>query len=90
MEKKSFQAFRLLLLGRSGVGKTYNGMAFCLRLIKQKIFSPKRVLVISATWKSDPSQEELIKYCSEKYRAFRENNCFETIELGLLDKLFET
>lgn len=89
MEKKSFQAFRLLLLGRSGVGKTYNGMAYCLSLIKKKIFNPKRVLIISATWKSDPSQQELISYCDEKYKKFREMNCFETIDLELLDRLFE-
>lgn len=45
----------MLLLGRSGVGKTYNGLKYTLGLIKKKIFSPKRVLVISKTWKSDDS-----------------------------------
>ena len=55
MDKKIFTAFRLLLLGRSGVGKTYNGLIWSLNLVKEGIFSPKRVILISKTWKSDPS-----------------------------------
>lgn len=81
---------RLLLLGRSGTGKTFNGMKYCLKLIKAKIFNPKRVLVVSSTWKSDPSQQELIEYCQDKYKKFKENNCFEDINLDLLAKLYTT
>jgi 2-hydroxy-3-keto-5-methylthiopentenyl-1-phosphate phosphatase len=80
----------MLLLGRSGTGKTYNGMKYVLGLVEKKIFSPKRVLIISATWKSDPSQQELITYCQEKYKKFKEYNCFEEIDLELLDRIFET
>ncbi len=54
MDKK-FSPFRLLLLGRSGVGKTYNGLKWSLDLVKQGTFKPKRVILISKTWKSDPS-----------------------------------
>ncbi len=73
MESKimPFSAFRLLLLGRSGVGKTYNGLAWALELIKKGTFKAKRVLLISKTWKSDPSQEQFVKYCQSKYSGFR-------------------
>jgi hypothetical protein len=66
MESKKqmpFSAFRLLLLGRSGVGKTYNGLKWALDLVKDGTFKAKRVVLISKTWKSDPSQEEFVKYC---------------------------
>lgn len=53
--EKQFTAFRLLLLGRSGVGKTYNGLKWSLDLVKKGVFKPKRVILISKTWKSDPS-----------------------------------
>ena len=56
MEKSKFQAFRMLLLGRSGVGKTYNGLKWALDFVKKGTFKPKRVLIVSKTWKSDPSQ----------------------------------
>jgi hypothetical protein len=80
----------MLLLGRSGVGKTYSGLKHSLELIKEGLFDPRRVVLISATWKSDSSQEELIKYCSSKYKEFKENNCYENIDLDFLEKLFET
>ena len=55
MSKQNFQAFRLLALGRSGTGKTYNTMKWAMDLIKLEVFKPKRILLISKTWKSDPS-----------------------------------
>jgi len=54
-DKKGFTAQRILLLGRSGVGKTYSGCKYLLQLIKDGIFSPRRVVVVSKTWKSDDS-----------------------------------
>lgn len=50
--------FRLLLLGRSGVGKTYNGLAWVLTLLKDKRsgYTPQRTILVSQTWRSDPSQ----------------------------------
>jgi predicted NACHT family NTPase len=58
-DTKDVSAQRILLLGRSGVGKTYNGCKYLLSLIKEGVFSPRRVVVVSKTWKSDPSQKEL-------------------------------
>lgn len=55
MPKDKIDPFRMLLLGRSGVGKTYNGLKWALKLIKEKHFKPRRVVIISKTWKSDPS-----------------------------------
>lgn len=60
VEKNDFTAKRILLLGRSGVGKTYNGLRYILNFIKQGIFKPSRVILVSKTWKSDSSQEELV------------------------------
>lgn len=54
-DKKDVTAQRILLLGRSGVGKTYNGCKYLLKLITDGVFSPRRVVVVSKTWKSDPS-----------------------------------
>ena len=85
-----FPAFRLLLLGRSGVGKTYNGLRWALDLVKQGVFKAKRVVLISKTWKSDPSQEEFVKYCQSQYKGFREHNCLEDVDTKLLTKMFDT
>lgn len=70
MNKTNFKAERILLLGRSGVGKTFNGMKYILELMKKKIFSPRRTLLISYTYKSDPSQKEFVEYCTQKYKNF--------------------
>lgn len=45
--KTKFTPFRLLLLGRSGTGKTYNGMDYILELIEKKLFEAKRVIIMS-------------------------------------------
>ena len=87
---KNFQAFRLLLLGRSGVGKTYNGLKWSLKLIQEGVFAPKRVILISKTWKSDPSQSDLVKFCKSKYKGWAEYNAFEDVDTELLTTLFET
>jgi hypothetical protein len=88
-DNRDFVAQRILLLGRSGVGKTYNGCKYLLNLIKEGVFSPRRVVVISKTWKSDPSQEELIKHCQKAYSGFMTNNCMEDVDVEFLKKLFE-
>lgn len=88
-DKKGFTAQRILLLGRSGVGKTYAGCRYLLDLIKAGIFSPRRVVIVSKTWKSDDSQKDLIKYCQKAYDGFTKNNCFEDIDVEFLRKLFD-
>lgn len=90
MNKSNFNAFRMLLLGRSGVGKTYNGLKWALDYVKKGLFKPKRVLIVSKTWRSDPSQEEFISYCQKKYDKFKDMNCFEELDLDLIAKLFDT
>lgn len=71
------------------MGKTFNGCKYLLKLIMDGIFSPRRVVVVSKTWRSDPSQEELIKYCQKAYDGFKTNNCFEEVDIDFLKKLFE-
>jgi len=53
------------------------------------VFSPRRVVIVSKTWKSDPSQKELIDYCSKAYDGFKKNNCFEDVDVDFLKKLFD-
>ena len=53
------------------------------------MFSPRRVVIVSKTWKSDPSQKELIDYCSKAYDGFKKNNCFEDVDVDFLKKLFD-
>jgi hypothetical protein len=94
MEKKNssekFTAFRLLLLGRSGVGKTMNGLKWALDLVEKGVFEPQRVLLISKTWKSDPSQEAFVKYCAKHYKGWKENNAFEDVDVDILAQIFDT
>lgn len=59
-----------------------------LDLVKAGIFSPRRVIVVSKTWKSDDSQKDLIAYCQKAYDGFKKNNCFEDIDIEFLHKLF--
>jgi hypothetical protein len=47
------------------------------------------VVLISKTWKSDPSQKELIDYCQKEYAGFKKNNCMEDVDIDFLKKLFE-
>ena len=58
-------------------------------MIMDGIFHPKRVILVSKTFKTDPSQSEFIDYCSKKYNRFVEENCFEDVDLQLLNALFE-
>jgi hypothetical protein len=78
----------MLLLGRSGVGKSYSGLVYCLTLLKKKWFSPERVLLISKTWKSDPSQKPLVDYCTKNHKDWDKTNAFEDIDTELLRTLF--
>ncbi len=48
------------------------------------------MLLISKTWKSDPSQEEFVKYCSGRYKGWKENNAFEDVDVDILTQLFDT
>lgn len=43
---------------------------------------------MSQTFKSDPSMQDLIKFCKEKYSNFIEYNCFEEINTDLINKVF--
>jgi hypothetical protein len=56
-----------------------------------KQWSPKRVIIISKTYKSDPSIKPLIDLCKEKKKDFEKNNCFSEVKEGIdfLTKLVE-
>lgn len=51
------------MLGRSGTGKSYSAIKYVVSLIKEGYIEAKCVVLMSATWKSDPSQKELVDYC---------------------------
>lgn len=51
-----------------------------------------RVVLISRTYKSDPSQAEFVKYCSKKYPEWTQSNAYEELDdaLELLMGIFTT
>jgi hypothetical protein len=58
--------------------------------VKRGFISPKRLIVFSATWKSDPSVKDLIDYCQSKNKRFKDDHCFEVIDTTLIMKIYET
>jgi hypothetical protein len=54
-KKKEFQAFRLLAVAPSNYGKSYAISHYVLEKMRQGMFHPKRIIIISPTHKSDPS-----------------------------------
>jgi hypothetical protein len=88
-QKASFTPFRLALIARSNVGKTYCGSRYVLSLVKAGIFKPSRVVIMSKTYKSDSSIKELLDYCESKYENFKEKNCFEEINTNLINAIYQ-
>lgn len=43
---------------------------FIIDHIKKRHFHPKRIILFSKTFKTDPSQQKLIEFCKEKYKKF--------------------
>ena len=55
MNKREFQAFRLLAIAPSNYGKSYAISKYVLDLLAKKIFNARRIIIISPTHRSDPS-----------------------------------
>ena len=60
-----------------------------MKLMKEGLISPKRLLVFSATWKTDPSVRELIDFCQSKNKRFEDDHCFEVINTDLIKTIYE-
>lgn len=87
-ESQLFEAFRALFIAPSNYGKSHLIANFVLsRLHKQ--FHPKRIIIFSKTYKSDPSQLQLINECEKKVPNFMQSNCFEFIDPVMLDNIFQ-
>ena len=67
---KSMKPFRMGVFARSGGGKSYMTFKWILQLLKSGFVSPERTILISRTYKSDPSQKELVDYCKSQYKAW--------------------
>ena len=52
---RAYKTERLLMLGRSGTGKSYSAIKYVVSLLKEGSIEAKNVVLMSATWKSDPS-----------------------------------
>lgn len=86
-----FPPIRALVLANSGQGKTTYIAKFIIDRLKKQ-WSPKRVIIISKTFKADTSIKPLIDACSKVKPKFRETNCFEDVDKGIefLDELIKT
>jgi vacuolar-type H+-ATPase catalytic subunit A/Vma1 len=93
MIKKSAEhpPIRGLILANSGQGKTY-WLSDYVRSLLGKQWSPKRVIIISKTFKSDSSIAPLIEVCRMKKKNFLEQNCFDDVDAGVkfLTQLVDT
>lgn len=87
--KPTYEAVKLLVIARSMYGKTVLVAKWVKQMIIAKNVSPKRVLLYSKTYRTDPSMYELIMYCKSKYPGFEENNCHEKIDMDFMTQLFE-
>ena len=80
---------RLLAVAPSQYGKTYAVVHWLCKLIRQKEWHPKRVIIISPTAKTDDSMEPLISLCESKCPNFKETNMYESVDEGMLLSLYD-
>jgi hypothetical protein len=80
MDKKDIKPFRMGVFARSGGGKSMMTFAYALDLLKGGFVDTNRVVLISRTWKSDPSQSEFVTYCKKKVEHWIDNNAFEELK----------
>jgi len=52
---KDYKTERILLLGRSGVGKSYSAIKYIAGLITAGKIEASHCILMSKTWRSDPS-----------------------------------
>lgn len=45
---------------------------------------------MSKTWRSDPSQKELIDFCESKYKGWKQGNAFESVDVKFISDLFNS
>lgn len=92
MDLKNLKPFRMGVFARSGGGKSYMTFGYALELVKSQFVDVDRVVLISRTWKSDPSQSEFVKYCKKKYPEWVVSNAFEELNdaIELLMGIFQT
>ena len=50
-----YQSERILMLGRSNTGKTFTLIRYVVKLLKEGRIEASHVVLMSKTWKSDPS-----------------------------------
>ena len=64
IESGDFQAFKMLILGKSNNGKTYNFVNWFLPVLKKKkIFKPEHIIIFAHNGFHDESLRPLILYC---------------------------
>lgn len=87
---KEYKTERILMLGRSGTGKSYSAIKYVVSLLKEGKIEAKHVVLMSATWRSDPSQKDLVDYCESQYPGWKNSNGFETIDVKFLTDLYNS
>ena len=86
--------FKMLAIARSNYGKTVLTNDFIKQLINDKFVKPQRVLIFSKTYKSDPSQVNLVKFLQSKIKKknyqYAEQNCYEYVDTEVIQTLYNT
>jgi hypothetical protein len=91
-KKRDIRPFRMGVFARSGGGKSYMTFRYAMDLVKQGFVDVDRVVLISRTWKSDPSQSDFVAYCKKKYPDWVQSNAYEELKdaMELLMGIFVT
>lgn len=77
-------AVRMLVVAMSGAGKSYYVSDYVVQQMRRGLWSPKRTLIFSKTFRHDPSQRKLIAYCTERWKHFEQRHCFEDADVVML------
>ena len=64
---KKHEAYKTAFIARSNYGKSYLAADYILQQFKDKTLEPKRLIVFSKTFKSDPSQRKFIDAAKKIY-----------------------
>ena len=79
-KKPQYNATRILAIAPSQYGKSSLINEWALRKIKEKVFHPSRIVLISPTHRSDPVLADLIAICKKKVPTWLEDNAFEHLD----------
>jgi hypothetical protein len=87
--KKKHEAYKTAFIARSNYGKSYLAADYLIKQFQNGTLDPKRLIVFSKTFKSDPSQRKFIEVAKKKFPQFEDQNCLENVDPALIEKLYQ-